>query len=100
MRRSEKILQKRFYVEGVHDGRVWLIFDGGEYEMAMSEARFARMFGRQHMQYGHIGTVAVKIGADGKSRMRGWPYKRKWTAEEIAEIERQVDDLMATLKTE
>jgi hypothetical protein len=98
VRWAKQITRDRFYVEEIYRGEVCL--GNGEYELEMPAERYRRLFGQRHMKPGYIVTVVVKVGADGKSRMRGWPYKRKWTAEEIAEAERKAAELAAALNME
>jgi hypothetical protein len=97
MRWAKQILRNQFYVTDVADGTVWLVLGDGEYDMELPVGKYIRMFGRDRLRYGCIGTIVLKQRADGKTKLRGWPYKRKWTEEEIAEAKRRGDELADAL---
>jgi hypothetical protein len=98
VRWAEQITRNRFYLDEIYRGQVLL--RNGEYELEMSSERYIRLFGLEHMKPGRISTIVVKRRADGKTKMRGWPYKRKWTAEEIADCERKAARLAEALRFE
>lgn len=100
MRWAKQIRRSRFHVADFDGEVVTLVLDDPEYEMAMPAGDYIRMFGRDHLKQGYYGTVALKERADGRIVLRGWPYKRKWTAEEIAEAERKAKLLAEALNIE
>lgn len=91
-----QIFRARFFVERIHN-RVYLRSLDDEYEMAMEIPRYVRMFGIRHLKAGYYCTIAVKRDKFGKTKMRGWSYKRKWTAEDIALAEQKANELHQAL---
>lgn len=100
MRWAKQIRRNRFHVADFDGEFVTLALDDPEYEMDMPAGDYIRMFGRDHLKQGYYGTVVLKERADGRIVLRGWPDKRKWTAEEIAEAERKAELLAEALNIE
>lgn len=89
-----------FYVIDWDEHTVWLNTKDDqnvESELEMPVKMYKRMFGKANLSQGRYGTLALKIRPDGSSRMRGWPYQRKWTKAEIDTAEREADALYEAL---
>lgn len=72
--------------------------DTPEEEIEIPMGRFIRMMGRESLHEGQLGMMVVKArAADGSGAIRGWPYRRRWTAEDIAAIEAAAEDLWNAL---
>ena len=69
-------------------------------DMEMPIGRFIRMFGRASLQEGQIGWLIIKQRADGTVGIRGWPYRKKWTQEDIDRVEAEANALWDKLHFE
>lgn len=92
----------RFYVIDWDGETVWLNAKDadnfeGELEMDMPIKQYKRMFGKANLSKGRYGTFVIKFYPDGRERMRGWPYSRKWTQAQIDTAEREADALYEAL---
>lgn len=64
-----------------------------EDEIEIPKKKFIRMFGRDSLHEGQLGTLVLKMRDNGESSLRGWPYRRKWTAEDIAKANAHAAEL-------
>lgn len=99
MKWSKNYEYHRLYVIGWDDAYVYLT-DGGEIDWDMRLGMFFRMFGRRHLVQGRYLTVVIKIRADGTVGIRGWPWLKKWTADEILALEQAAERILSAVKWE
>jgi hypothetical protein len=71
-----------------------------EDEIEIPKRKFIRMFGRDALHEGQLGTLALKMKDNGNSSLRGWPYRRRWTAEDIAEADTRAELLFESMRAE
>lgn len=72
--------------------------DTPEEEIEIPMGRFIRMMGRESLHEGQLGMMVVKArAADGSGAIRGWPYRRRWAAEDIAAAEAAAERLWSAL---
>lgn len=91
MKQAKEIERIYFHIVAVDEDMVF--FDTGEEQWEMPKDRFTRMFGRDNLHEGQIGTLVIKQRADRSISFRAWPYKRKWTKEEIDAANAQAEAL-------
>lgn len=89
MKQRKHLANWNFFVDAVSSNRVFLRAiradqnDATEEEMEFPLKRFIRMFGKEHLKEGMFGRLCCYSDAQGRVKLRGWPFKRKWTKEEF-----------------
>ncbi len=62
-------------------------------EIEIPKGKFIRMFGNEALKEGQIVNLVLKQHDNGRATLRGWPYKKKWTAAEIAQANEEANRL-------
>jgi hypothetical protein len=93
MKWSKNYEHFRFYVIGWDETYVYL--STGEEHWDVPLGKFFRMYGRRHLVQGRYLTMVIKLKADGTVGIRGWPWLKKRTAEQIEALEMLINDILA-----
>lgn len=90
MKWARELQRWEFSVTSIERDRIFLLLVDitagetmAEEEMAMPIGTYIRLFGRRAVREGQIGWLIVKQCANGRVTLRGWPWHKRWTQEDI-----------------